>query len=249
MAERFHNSSPGALTIAQAIEREKKRVAEHRRQVRQARELAAQGRGNDTEIAHVTPGELVVPRQLQTPEFMAALSRAATEHNIPLEKLSIGNAKNRINPNTGAPEFWFDGFGNGATGFFGNDGGEADEAQTPATGPGTNTPAQTDPSNGAATSECPNGYKVVQMNVTAYTNGPESTGKRPGDPGYGETAGRTIAGPGTIAAPPAYKFGTKMYVPGYGWGIVNDTGTAIKGNHLDVWFETVEEARRWDARI
>ena len=155
--------------------------------------------------------------------------------------LSIGNAKNRINPNTGAPEFWFNGFGSGNFGFFGND-YATDDPQAPAGGAAT---AQADPSNGEASSECPNGSKVVQMNVTAYTSGPESTGKGPGDPGYGQTANRTQAGPGTIAAPPAYKFGTKMYVPGYGWGIVNDTGSAIQGNHLDVWFETVQEARQW----
>jgi 3D (Asp-Asp-Asp) domain-containing protein len=36
-----------------------------------------------------------------------------------------------------------------------------------------------------------------------------------------------------------------MYVPGYGWGTVQDIGGAIKGNRLDVWFKTVEEAKRW----
>jgi penicillin-insensitive murein endopeptidase len=55
----------------------------------------------------------VVPHQFQTPEFMAALNRAAAEHDIPLEMLSIGNAMNSINPNTGAAEFgisdWFSG--------------------------------------------------------------------------------------------------------------------------------------------
>ncbi|MHB1206091.1 MAG: 3D domain-containing protein [Rhodospirillaceae bacterium] len=92
---------------------------------------------------------------------------------------------------------------------------------------------------------CPNGHSVIPMNVSAYTNGPESTGKWPGDPGYGITKHGTRAGPGTIAAPPAYAFGTKMYVPGYGWGTVQDIGGAIKGNRLDVWFETEKEAKRW----
>ena len=39
-----------------------------------------------------------------------------------------------------------------------------------------------------------------------------------------------------------------MHVPGYGWGSVQDTGGAIKGNRLDVWFETVKEAREWGRR-
>ena len=83
------------------------------------------------------------------------------------------------------------------------------------------------------------------MEVTAYTSGPESTGKSPGDPGYGVTASGTTAGPGTLAAPGNISFGTRMYVPGYGWGTVEDRGGAIQGSHLDVWFETVAEARRW----
>lgn len=96
-----------------------------------------------------------------------------------------------------------------------------------------------------AAAGCPNGSVVVSMEVTAYTSGPESTGKRPGDPGHGITASGTTAGPGTFAAPRSYAFGTKMYVPGYGWGTVQDRGGAIQGNHLDVWFETVAEARAW----
>jgi 3D (Asp-Asp-Asp) domain-containing protein len=39
-----------------------------------------------------------------------------------------------------------------------------------------------------------------------------------------------------------------MFVPGYGWGTVKDRGTAIQDDHLDVWFETVEEARQWGRR-
>lgn len=33
-----------------------------------------------------------------------------------------------------------------------------------------------------------------------------------------------------------------------GWGTVQDTGGDIKGNRLDVWFESVEEARQWGRR-
>ncbi len=105
MTHLFRNSSPGALTRAQAVALEKKRLAERRRQ---ARELAAQGRGDDTEVAHVAKGEFVVPEALQTPELLAALRLAAADQGIPLEMLRIGSAKNRINPNTGAPEFAFD---------------------------------------------------------------------------------------------------------------------------------------------
>ena len=118
--ERFTNKSPGALTMEQAIARHKKSIAEDRRRLRQAQELAAQGRGDDTEIAHLTPGELVIPRALQSPELLNALQRAAAAHNIPLEMLSVGNARNRINPDTGAPEF---DFSNWFSGLFKNNGG------------------------------------------------------------------------------------------------------------------------------
>lgn len=66
MTQLFRNSSRNALTLQQSYDRERKRLAERRRLARQAQELAAQGRG-----------ELVVPRQLQNPEVLAALRRAA----------------------------------------------------------------------------------------------------------------------------------------------------------------------------
>ena len=98
----FRNDSPGALTLDQAVELEIKRRDERRRQ---ARELAAQGRGADTEIAHVAPGEIVIPWILQTPELLAALTRAAAAQNRTLESLRIGSRRNSINPATGMAEF------------------------------------------------------------------------------------------------------------------------------------------------
>ena len=102
----FTNKNPEALTMHQAIEREKEVVAKHRRQIRKARELAAQGRGGDTEIAHVTPGEIVLPQPLQTPAVLDALREAAMRANIPLEQLRVGSGHNSINPQTGQPEFF-----------------------------------------------------------------------------------------------------------------------------------------------
>jgi len=123
MARLLRNDSPEALTLQQAFEREKKRMRERQREVRrQTESLAREGRGADTEVAHLTPGELVVPRALQNPEVMAALARAAAERNIPLEMLSVGNAANRINPTTGAPEFGLlSGFGDWAQTQFAED--------------------------------------------------------------------------------------------------------------------------------
>ncbi len=52
---------------------------------------------------------------------------------------------------------------------------------------------------------------------------------------------------GTIAADTTYyPFGTRMYVPGYGWGTVEDRGGAIKGpDRIDLYFSSHEEALNW----
>jgi hypothetical protein len=52
---------------------------------------------------------------------------------------------------------------------------------------------------------------------------------------------------GTIAADTKYyPFGTRMYVPGYGWGVVVDRGSAIKGmNRIDLYFESHQDALNW----
>jgi 3D (Asp-Asp-Asp) domain-containing protein len=62
----------------------------------------------------------------------------------------------------------------------------------------------------------------------------------------GVTASGTKARPGTIAADTArYPFGTIMYVPGYGYGRVEDRGGDIKGNRLDLYFRSHREALAW----
>lgn len=75
-------------------------------------------------------------------------------------------------------------------------------------------------------------------------------GKLQGKPKkVGVTAKGTTAHIGTIAADPSvWKFGTKLSVPGYGDGVVEDIGGAIKGRHIDLWFPTHAEAIRWGVR-
>ena len=52
---------------------------------------------------------------------------------------------------------------------------------------------------------------------------------------------------GTIAADTKYyPFGTRMYVPGYGWGEVQDRGAAIKGpNRIDIYYDSHSDALEW----
>ena len=55
---------------------------------------------------------------------------------------------------------------------------------------------------------------------------------------------------GTIAADTRYyPFGTRMYVPGYGWGVVEDRGGAIKGpTRIDLYYSSHEDALEWGRR-
>ncbi len=61
---------------------------------------------------------------------------------------------------------------------------------------------------------------------------------------------RLLPNKGSIAADTRYyPFGTKMYVPGYGWGIVEDRGSAIKGrNRIDLYFDNHQKALKWGRR-
>ncbi|WP_010272320.1 3D domain-containing protein [Paenibacillus senegalensis] len=89
--------------------------------------------------------------------------------------------------------------------------------------------------------------EAVEVTATGYYAGYESTGKNPGDPAYGITYSgvkvrRVEEGFSTIAADPeVFPIGTIMYIPGYGYGIVADTGSAIKGHVIDLYFDTKED--------
>jgi len=52
---------------------------------------------------------------------------------------------------------------------------------------------------------------------------------------------------GTIAADTRYyKFGTRLHVPGYGYGVVEDRGGAIKGpTRLDLYYNSHSDALEW----
>ena len=77
-----------------------------------------------------------------------------------------------------------------------------------------------------------------------------NSGKMKGKPKkVGVTASGTVAAKGTIAADPAvYPFGTRIGIPGYGLGIVQDIGGSIKGAHIDIWFPSHMEALAGGAR-
>lgn len=97
--------------------------------------------------------------------------------------------------------------------------------------------------------------RVLSVQATAYTAHVESTGKTPDHPAYGITASGTRVGPGTIAVDPRLiPLGTRLYVeleegiPDYGFSVAADTGSAIKGNIIDLYFEERETAIKFGRR-
>jgi 3D (Asp-Asp-Asp) domain-containing protein len=65
----------------------------------------------------------------------------------------------------------------------------------------------------------------------------------------GMTASGTKARHGTIAADTRlFPFGTVMKIQGYGMGRVEDQGGAIKGDHIDLFFDSHHDAQEWGKR-
>jgi len=75
-----------------------------------------------------------------------------------------------------------------------------------------------------------------------------SSGRNRGKPkAVGITASGKKAKPGTLAADTRYyPIGTVFYIPGYGYGVVEDRGGDIKGRHrLDLYFKKHKQALKW----
>lgn len=78
---------------------------------------------------------------------------------------------------------------------------------------------------------------------TAYTEGFESCGKLPNHPAYGITASGKRVAVGMIAADTRIlPFGTKVYIDGMGVYTVEETGSAIKGNCIDIYMPNLNDA-------
>ncbi len=88
-------------------------------------------------------------------------------------------------------------------------------------------------------------YPKATVTATGYTAGVESTGKNPGHPEFGITySGVKVTRDlfSTVAADlNVFPIGTILFIPGYGYGVVADKGGAIKGNKVDLYYETVED--------
>ncbi|MED5019076.1 3D domain-containing protein [Paenibacillus chibensis] len=116
-------------------------------------------------------------------------------------------------------------------------------------------PAQGVNKQGAVAVSAPKQEQVIhtmKVMATGYTAGYESTGKLPSHPQYGITYSgvkvrrdkNTIS---TIAADPrVFPLGTVLYIPEYGYAIVADVGSAIKGRKIDLYFATTKQVyKEW----
>ena len=92
--------------------------------------------------------------------------------------------------------------------------------------------------------------KTITMNATAYDDSPQSQGKW-----VGTTAIGVKPRVGIVAVDPrVIPLGTKLYIESldgskdYGYCIAGDTGGAIKGNRVDLFFNTRGEVRNFGRR-
>ncbi len=97
--------------------------------------------------------------------------------------------------------------------------------------------------------------KVMDMKATAYTASLKDTGKAPGHPQFGITATGIKAKKGVIAVDPkVIPLNTKVYVeivgstPDYGYAIAADVGGAIKGNKIDLYYDSQDYVDRFGVK-
>jgi len=129
--------------------------------------------------------------------------------------------------------------------------GEPQKVENVQTKPDNATNQQTDDSesNTESNTEQPEEWESIRMRVTAYCPCPKCCGQY----SDGVTACGYKIRPGDtfVAADRRYSFGTEMLIPGYSNGRavkVLDRGGAIKGNRLDVFFGTHQEALEWGVK-
>lgn len=95
--------------------------------------------------------------------------------------------------------------------------------------------ARTEPSPAPATT-APAGDRTLVVDAVAYHL-------------PGRTASGLPVGVGVIAVDPVViPLGTRVFVPGYGAAVAADTGTAVKGNIIDLWMPSTAQARAWGRR-
>lgn len=113
----------------------------------------------------------------------------------------------------------------------------------------TNQQTDDSESNTESITEQPEEWESIRMRVTAYCPCPKCCGQY--SDGVTACGHKIRPGDTFVAADRRYSFGTEMLIPGYSNSQtvkVLDRGGAIKGNRLDVFFATHEEALKWGVK-
>jgi cystine transport system substrate-binding protein len=111
----------------------------------------------------------------------------------------------------------------------------ASPAEAPPSAPGEPPPSPVESVSGGGSTSAPvtgppRPGGTMQVLATAYCL-------------RGTTATGLPVGPGIVATDPTViPLGTRMTIPGYGEGVAADTGSAVKGAHIDVWLASCSEA-------
>lgn len=71
--------------------------------------MAQAGRSTDSMVAHVTPGDYVIPRAIieKDPAILSRIKKKFEEEGADYRDHFVGHEMNSINPETGQPEFFF----------------------------------------------------------------------------------------------------------------------------------------------
>lgn len=80
--------------------------------------------------------------------------------------------------------------------------------------------------------------QAMQVRATAYSYAAGSI----------TSTGQKVRVGGIAVDPQVISYGTRVYIEGYGYATAIDCGGAIKGNRIDVFFETEKECRKWGVR-
>lgn len=71
-------------------------------------QAADSGRATDTTLAHLTLGEVVIPREfMEDPETAEIMMSVFEAFGADIREFTVGDPANKINPETGYPEFFF----------------------------------------------------------------------------------------------------------------------------------------------
>ncbi len=84
------------------------------------------------------------------------------------------------------------------------------------------------------------GTRFLVMWATAYVPGHGC--------GYRTSTGRKATYGIAAVDPRVIPLGTRLYIPGYGYAVAADTGGSIKGNRIDLCFNSLKEARNFGRR-